>query len=77
MSDEALEKADKEATAIKARIDELKLEIITTGYALAKTGDDQHFHRLSRQREILDLLEFAEKQRPPGYGYMKAVLGGY
>lgn len=75
MSDEALEKADKEATAIKERIEELKLEIVSTGYALAKTGDDQHFHKLARQRGVLELLEFAEKQRPANYGYMKALLG--
>lgn len=75
MSDEALEKADKEATVIKERIEELKLEIVSTGYALAKTGDDQHFHKLSRQREMLDLLEFAEKQRPAAYGYIKSLMG--
>lgn len=75
MSDEAIEKADKEATAIKERIEELKLEIVSTGYALAKTGDDQHFHKLSRQREMLALLEFAEKQRPAGYSYLKSLMG--
>lgn len=53
----------------------MKLEIVSTGYALAKTGEDLYLHKLAGQRNMLALLEFAEKQRPAGYGYMKALMG--
>ncbi|WP_374390182.1 hypothetical protein [Brevundimonas sp.] len=75
MSDEALEKADQEATAISERIDALKLEIVAAGYALAKTGGDHELRKVAHLRETLELLEFALKQRPAAYGYIKSLMG--
>lgn len=75
MSEEAESKANDQAEVIKKRIDALKLEIVATGHALATTGDDIHQKNLAYQRETLELLTFAEKQRPAMYGYLKS-LGG-
>jgi hypothetical protein len=65
MTEDRTSAAREKASAIKEKLDAMKLDLIDAGHKLAETGDDLYLRSVQQRREVIEALEYALSKAPP------------